>query len=660
MSAPAELLQKGRYRLDSPALTTATGTVHQAYDTTSDTNVFVKEIVVRLNKVTTLAQQENNRLAFENAAKRIAEFRHDSLLAVKDFYSEVGRQYLVLENVEGEDLHSILEAGKKPFPVEKALDWADQILDAANYLHNQKPPVLHGNICPRNIKLQPNGKVKLLGVTIKDDSGNDISTALTEVNDGNLNFSPLELIWDNLDAASQKVIINNYDERSEKILKEPADFRSDIYSIGATLYFLLTARIPADPLERSIELLEGNKDPLSPPSTIDAGIAPEISEVVMRALEIKRENRFDSAMIMRQVLRTAIVRVKEREAAEAREMDEAAEALRNTQQLKMPVASPPPAVQQPSPAPAESSQSSQPSEAEILAQKLREAEEMRIEAERRAAEAERLLREQEAEKARLEELARAAQQAPAKPEISGDDLLDISSEPVHTSAAPVSDVDDEIHLSVRPEPRAKIDLRAVAKTPATPKPPEPTAPVTPAKPGTTEADVASLQMEEPPVATEAEPVATREFDDQPAAEAFEMAAEEPKRGLPIPLLAGVGAFVLIAVVLGFVFLGGTSTESPAETQTAAPQQVQPEPQPQAEQPAEIPATVAEEPAAGPEQPASAFQENPQVSQPHAEEPQTSSRPAAKPVQTPKSKPAEPAKTPAPKKQVTVDDLINDN
>src|SRR5690606_2044525 len=226
-------------------------------------------------------------------------------------------------------------------------------------------------------------------------------------------------------------------------------------------------------------------------------------------------------------------------------------------------ASPPPAVQQPSPAPAESSQSSQPSEAEILAQKLREAEEMRVEAERRAAEAERLLREQEAEKARLEELARAAQQAPAKPEISGDDLLDISSEPVHTSAAPVSDVDDEIHLSVRPEPRAKIDLRAVAKTPATPKPPEPTAPVTPAKPGTTEADVASLQMEEPPVATEAEPVSTREFDDQPAAEAFEMAAEEPKRGLPIPLLAGVGAFVLIAVVLGFVFLGGTSTESPA-------------------------------------------------------------------------------------------------
>lgn len=653
MPAATELLQKGRYRVDSPAPSAASGTVHQAYDTTSETNVYVKEIVVRLNKVTTLAQQENSRIAFENAAKRISAFQHEALLRVKDFYSEVGRQYLILENVDGEDLHAILEAGKQPFPVEKVLDWADQILDAANYLHNQTPPVIHRNICPRNIKLQANGKIKLLGVTIKDDSGNDLSTALSEANDGSLNFSPLELIWDDLDAASQKVIINSYDERSEKILKEPADFRSDIYSIGATIYYLLTARVPLDPLERSIELLEGNKDPLNSPNAIDTRVAPEISDVVMRALEIKRENRYDSAMIMRQVLRTAVVKVKEREAAEAQEMEEAAEVLRGTQQLKMPV----PPAPEPAPAPP-----AQPSEAEILAQKLKEAEEMRLEAERRAAEAERLLREQEAEKARLEQLAKAAVHAsvePASPVVNDDDLLGITAEPMHVSNPPAQDADDDIHLSIRPEPRAKIDLRTVSKAPATVDQPQPSKPEP--------AVVQEAKKPEPPpvveieedesflLEAEAEPLQTPATETSAAA--YELSYDEPKRGLPMAMIAGIAAVVLIAAALGFVFLGGSSSGTPAETQTAAPA---PQPQPQQQQ-VEQPAAVAEQPAATTDQPVNAFNETPQTDpQPQAEQPATEQRTAAKPAQTPKPKTAEPAKTPAPKKAVTVDDLINDN
>jgi serine/threonine protein kinase len=653
MPAATELLQKGRYRIDSSAPSAASGTVHHAYDTTSETNVYVKEVVVRLNKVTTLSQQENSRLAFENAAKRISAFQHEALLQVKDFYSEVGRQYLVLENVDGEDLHSILEADKQPSAVEKVLDWADQLLDAANYLHNQKPPVIHRNICPRNIKLQSNGKVKLLGVTIKDDSGNDVSTALTEVSDGSLNFLPLELFWNDLDAASQKVIINSYDDRSEKILKEPADVRSDIYSIGATLYYLLTARVPLDPLERSIELLEGNKDPLAAPNAIDTRIAPEISDVVMRALEIKRENRYDSAMIMRQVLRTAVVKVKEREAAEAQEMQEAAEVLRGTQQLKMPA----PPAPEPTPAP---TRPAQPTEAEILAQKLKEAEEMRLEAERRAAEAERLLREQEAEKARLEELAKAAIHAstePPAPAVNDDDLLGITAEPMHVSNPPAHDVDDEIHLSIRPEPRAKIDLRTVAKAAEPAKPvvvkesvkPEPVQETKQPEPQIDEDDSFLIDVEPEP-----QPIAKA-----PAPVEYELGYEEPKRsGLPIPLIAGVAAVILIAAALGFVFLGGSSSGTPAETQTAAPA---PQPQ-QVQQPVAVPEQPAATAADQPEQPVNAFNETPatQDPQPQAEQPSSEQRTVAKPAQTPKPKVAEPAKTPAPKKAVTVDDLINDN
>nr|HQU93145.1 protein kinase [Pyrinomonadaceae bacterium] len=155
MSPATETLQKGRYRIDSPVAESGSTAVYPAYDTTSETNVYVKEIVVRLGKVTTLSQQENSRLAFENAAKRISEFRHDSLLQVKDFYSEVGRQFIVLESVDGEDLETAFSTNRLQHPIETVLDWADQLLDAGNYLHNQK--LLHLSICPKNVKLSADG-----------------------------------------------------------------------------------------------------------------------------------------------------------------------------------------------------------------------------------------------------------------------------------------------------------------------------------------------------------------------------------------------------------------------------------------------------------------------------------------------------------------------
>lgn len=649
MSVATEALQKGRYRIDSPVAESGSSVVYPAYDTTSDTKVYVKEIVVRLGKVTTLSQQENSRLAFENAARRISEFHHDSILQVKDFYSEVGRQYLVLEDVDGEELHTLLSGKAQQYSLEQALDWADQLLDAVNYLHNQTPQVLHRAVCPRNVKLAGSDRVKLLGVTVVDESGNDLSTALADVSDGSLNFSPLELIWDGLDAASQKVILSSYDDRSEKVLKEPADVRSDVYSLGATIYFMLTGRVPVDPLERSIELLEGNRDPLKSPNSIDARVAPEISDVVMRALEIKRENRFDSAMIMRQVLRTSVVRAKEREAAEAQEMNEAAELMRNTQQLKMPAA-----VETPGKL----------TDGEILAQKLKEAEEMRAEAERKMAEAERMLREQEAERARLEAQAKAIHSsAETPPAVSNeDDVLGISLEPVRTAPDAVqhdiSEVEDDIHLSIKkPAPRAKIDLREIAKKS------EPAMTVVaeshePAILPVEKVDAPAAEIEpEPHVLMEPETATSPSVHASDTASAFSgpYFGEEPKRsGMPMTLIAGVAVAVLIAAGLGFVFLRGSSssTETPAGPATTQ----------QAAAPVQEP-----EPAAAPvqtDQPIQQQQEAVNALTPDAGETTTgtpSEAPAAaKPVQTAKAKPAEKPKAPAAKKPVTADDLINDN
>jgi serine/threonine protein kinase len=333
MPATNELLQEGRYRIDHGV--TGSDNVFEAYDTVRNTPVVVREIPVKLNKVMTASQQESLKIAFTNQAKALQQIEHDSLLPVHDFFCEIDRQYLVMEAVEGQDLAATLAASKRPFPVTDITRWADELLDALNYLHTSRPPIIHRNIRPQNLKLS-NGKVKLFGVGL--DGGGDAAES------EDLRYSPMEQIWPGLDVASQKVITNSYDDRSERILKEPLDARSDIYALGATLYFLATGCEPVDPLERSIDILEGKLDPLREPTSVNSQIAPEISDVLMKALEIKRENRYDSALIMRQVLQSAIVRFQERLELETAEEQMAAELARQAKFAPPPA---PPAFEEP-------------------------------------------------------------------------------------------------------------------------------------------------------------------------------------------------------------------------------------------------------------------------------------------------------------------------
>ncbi len=415
MPATNALLQEGRYRINNEFPHEGSGTVYDAYDTVSETNVIVKEIPVKLNKVATISQRENVNIAFADQAKVLTEIQHDSLLHIRGYFSEIGRQYLVMESVDGDDLQALLDRQKSCFPVSDVANWADQVLDALNYLHTFKTPIVHRNIRPENIKLNSNGKIKLMSLGFADGDAQVNTANAANGSDGpGIAYSPLEQLWNGLDAASQKVITNKYDERSERILKEDLDARSDIYSLGATLYHLITARVPVDSLERSIEILEGRPDPLRSPNKVDPNIPPEISDVIFKALEIKREYRFDSAAIMRQVLKTALVRVKERETEEALEEKEAADDIRLAEQKRQ-----------------RSVVTGESSETERIKQQLLEAEAQRLVAEQRAAEAERRLHESEAaNRAKTESTVAAVN--------FDDDLLGVLGPSVHVSEAPKS------------------------------------------------------------------------------------------------------------------------------------------------------------------------------------------------------------------------------
>lgn len=302
-----QILQQGRFRVVQPL----SGVDFEAFDDVHQTNVILKQFPFGMKKVMTVAQTELLKKSFADEAKTLMRLQHPSILKIHGWFTEVDANYLVSEFAAGSFLSEMLKRVKKPFPLAEVSNWTEKLLDALGYLHNFAPPLVHRNIKPENIKLTPAGEIKLI-----------VSSLTEEVNPGKLNYLPLEQIWSGLDAASQNLILNSYDEDAQKNLEKAADASSDIYALGATLYHLLTTQMPTDALERSIEILEGNADPLKSPHEINPAVPLEISKVLMRALEIRRENRFHSAVIMRQVWRTAFVRLQEREFSAVKESEE--------------------------------------------------------------------------------------------------------------------------------------------------------------------------------------------------------------------------------------------------------------------------------------------------------------------------------------------------
>lgn len=629
----------------------------QAYDTTNETAVTIVEVPLRLPKVAGAAQREALNAGFVDQATVLAKFKHNSVVAVREFFIEAGRYYLVTDPIEGSDLASVLADRSAPFPVTEVTGWADTLLDALNGLHNFRPPMVYRNIRPENVVLRADGSVTFgasglinCGTQNQAQSGsNGAGPDLTLV------YAPLEQIWSGLDAASQKVIVSKYDEASEKILKKELDARSDIYSLGATLYHLITGREPVDALERSIEMIEGNSDPLQSPHNIDSAIPPEVSDVIMKAMEIKREYRFDSAAIMRQVLRTALVRVKEREAEEALQPNKS-------------VANNPVAER----AKPNNGSSLHAADRHGAKQVAREADKKQPGDEKHAAET--VTKPRETERFSLSDIE--------------DDLLGLMSPSVHTSAAP------SVHTSAAPQAPQK----AAPSTSDTPHGREPGAADQVAAP--IQSDISAVfdkEHREPAtesssdhslhtskasdVDSQSEKIVSERAHDsvekiengktpdevpavtEPAFSARPTSAERPVvseelfstenagRGIKLPAIAAAVAVICIAVVGGWFLL---SSKTPAPV-SAAPET------PAASQPAspETPVRTAYQPT---EPAAAETSTSPTAETPGASDQETNPEPqksTAAPTKPKKTTPV-PARAPAQKKPVTVDDLINDN
>jgi formylglycine-generating enzyme required for sulfatase activity len=260
---------------------------------------FLRQLFPGLAEAQLRRQVDLWRAAFDREARLLFGLRHNALPRSLNYFElEYGNQFLVMELIPGKDLSDLLEerykAGHGPFPVAQVLDWADQLLDVLSYLHMEFPePIIHRDIKPQNLKRTPKGQIILLDFGLAKGSTPEMSTV------GNRSMPGHTLSY----------------AAPEQIGGEGTDARSDIYSLGVTLYQLMTGEIPPNAVVRTNALArsrKGNPDPIEPAHEINSGIAEEISQVIHRAIELLPDHRFDSVNQMRAALRYAATRSGDR------------------------------------------------------------------------------------------------------------------------------------------------------------------------------------------------------------------------------------------------------------------------------------------------------------------------------------------------------------
>ncbi|NLE77687.1 MAG: serine/threonine protein kinase [Chloroflexi bacterium] len=209
---------------------------------------------------------------------------HPSLPRVVDQFSSADNEFLVMEFVAGQTLNKILDRAireKRLLEESRVVGWALQVLDALAYLHGQPKPIIHRDIKPDNLILTPDGRVVLVDFGLMKQVERSLQSGPLIHAVGTVEFAPPE----------------QYAEGSGG-----TDQRTDIYSLGATLYYLLTSRLPPRSVERMLPFSMGAVKKLPSVRAANATVSPQTERVVARAMEIDPADRYPTAQAMREAL----------------------------------------------------------------------------------------------------------------------------------------------------------------------------------------------------------------------------------------------------------------------------------------------------------------------------------------------------------------------
>ncbi len=263
---PGSLLNN-RYRIVEVLGQGGMAAVYRAIDENLGVEVAVKE-----NLFTT----EEYARQFRLEATILAGLRQPNLPRVSDhFVIEAQGQYLVMDYIEGEDLRERLDR-LGPLPEQEVIILGVAICDAMAYMHSRKPMILHRDIKPGNVRITPSGHIFLVdfGLAKLVEGRETTNTGARAMTPG---YSP-----------------------PEQYGTARTDPRSDIYSLGATLYSALTNVLPEDGLDRVM-----NRKELTPILKHNPKVSEHVASIIEKCLAIRAEDRYQSAEELRVALMEA-------------------------------------------------------------------------------------------------------------------------------------------------------------------------------------------------------------------------------------------------------------------------------------------------------------------------------------------------------------------
>ncbi|RLC75988.1 MAG: hypothetical protein DRJ03_29405 [Chloroflexi bacterium] len=257
-----------RYRVAALLGQGGMGAVYRAWDTNLN-------IPVALKEMTPAPQADSRTLAqlrqqFKREAQVVAGLDHPNLVRVTDYFSWGESECLVMNFVEGGSLAERIQR-EGALPEAQVLEWARQLLDALAYCHARG--VIHRDIKPLNVIITPENKPVLV------DFG-------------------LVKLWDPRDPRTQTVVramgTPEYAPPEQySATAEHTDPRSDLYSLGATLYHALTGQAPMSATDRM-----AMPERFTPPRVLSPHVSPQTETGILRALELPITQRFSTAQDM--------------------------------------------------------------------------------------------------------------------------------------------------------------------------------------------------------------------------------------------------------------------------------------------------------------------------------------------------------------------------
>ena len=217
---------------------------------------------------------------FKEEAAAVARLRHPNIVQVYDFNIDHGTYYMVMEYLVGETLQTRLKrlnASSRHMPLDTAVDLCIQLCEAAGYAHNHE--LVHRDIKPANIMLNVNGQAILMDFGIVKIVGGDYHTATGATIGTAMYMSP------------------------EQIRSERVDDRADIYSLGVTLYEMLSGRPPYLADSALTLMMMVLNDPLPDLHESRQNIPESLVGMVQKALAKEPSERFQTMAEMAAALR---------------------------------------------------------------------------------------------------------------------------------------------------------------------------------------------------------------------------------------------------------------------------------------------------------------------------------------------------------------------